>query len=146
MKRYVNEGKTYIVPNLDMERDASKKAQRRLDKLDGQRREVFLRIWDGIRLSIDWDRFSGYVETSLKSVVPNKRPLNIYDLGRRLNRLIAKVDNWVRRNSVFSNEKVLEFALQVLKIGRSICRRLDPNATCWKNNSKEIVEDHVRKI
>ena len=142
-KRYNHQGKTYFLDDLDMKRVAYKKTQKFLDKLPPEKREVFEKIWNAISSALKWENFSAHVENALLKDRPYLVRGNMYDLLEQINKIIRRIDGWVRRNIKYTKNKVQEFAIQLHKAARSICRVFDENATCWLPQSEKIVADNV---
>lgn len=141
--RYVVHEKTFIVRDLDMERVAQKKVEKRASKLPPEKREIFLRISEALGAAVIWERLNSHVFEALSSANPMTKAGNIYQLHEDINRVLNRIEKWVRRNSTFSEEKVKEFAANIHRSSKSICRLFDQNATCWKKRSEAVVLEHV---
>lgn len=125
-----NDGKVFFA-DLDLERAAVQSADRLARKMPPDKREAFMFVTDAIRRSIVWDQFRQHVEESLHATKPRERPFNIYDLQRRLNKVLADSSRWVWRNQSFSDAKLREYTAQLASASLSICRLIDKSATCW---------------
>jgi hypothetical protein len=143
VSRYVVEERTFIVRDLDMERVAQKKVEQRARKLPAMQQEVFRRLTDVLGSVIVWDRLDRHVMEALTSASPKKKAGNIYLLQEDINTILNRIEKWVRRNRDFSDEKVREFAVNIYRSSKSICRMFDQNATCWKKGAEEAVAANV---
>jgi hypothetical protein len=141
--KYIVGERTFIVRDLDMERVATKKVEQRAKKLPANKQEVFRRLTDVLGSVILWERFNRHVNDALTSTTPLKRGGNIYDLEEDINKVLNRIEKWVRRNREFSDEKVKEFAINIYRSSKSICRMFDQNATCWKKGAEEAVAANV---
>jgi hypothetical protein len=129
-EKYVRDGKTYFA-DLDLERAAVRNADRLARKMPPDKKEAFLFIADRIRRAIIWERFRGHVIDSLQTADPSRRPFNIYDLQRRMNKVLRDSSRWVWRNQSFGEAKLREYTAQLALASLSICRLIDKAATCW---------------
>jgi len=130
-RKYMRDDGKVFLADLNLERAAARSVDRLARKMPPEKRDAFLYVTGIIRRSIVWDRFRGHVEESLQTTKPNERPFNIYDLQRRMNRILADSSRWVWRNESFGEEKLREYTAQLANASLSICRLIDKAATCW---------------
>ncbi|MEJ1157477.1 hypothetical protein [Prosthecomicrobium sp. N25] len=143
MLRYAKDDKVYIVEHLDMARLVSAKIDRIAAKLTDTKRQVFLRIARALSAAVRWNLLTDHVTSALTGPEPLLLRGNIYDLQGNFNAILRRAERWVRRNSEFGEEKVRDFALDLLKASRSFCRVFDRAATCWKSDSETIVTQNA---
>jgi hypothetical protein len=141
--RYIVREKTFIVNDLDMERVAQKKVGRHLQKLNPDQQEAFARVARAIVSVIIWKRFNQHVLDALTSVNPMGRSGNIYQLQQDINKILRRTERWVSRKKTFSDAEVREFAVNIYRSSKSICRIFDRQATCWEQEAESKVSANV---
>ena len=125
----------FVIDELDMRRLASRKAARATRKMSPEQAAAYLKLVDLFERAIIWERFTAHVADALDYTNPLAARFNIYDLNRRLNRVLADIQRWVWRNRTFSEEKIKEFAAQVMPAAKSVCTVFDRAASCWRKDT-----------
>lgn len=124
----------YDYPLIDIQREIEKKVSRKLKGLDHDQRLVAQRIVDGVTSQVIFDNVSTAINHKYsKDLWAGKRP-NIHFFNEGVNAALDKIFNRIKRRQQMRETQTAEFVDQLTASFRSICRRMDPLAKCWKQS------------
>ena len=142
-------GKSYLVSSdllpevkrLDMERYTAHKVDQFTKNLGIDKKEFAQTIFHHVSDMVKWSKFNDHVLFSLEHDKPLRISKNIYELQRDIKAIVKKTVNRIRQSDIKKSEK--ELILETALIGRSLCRLIDDNATCWDSEKISQLKKEV---